>query len=67
MTIKEIRKSIGLSQSKFANYFGINVRALQNWEIDRVSPPPYLTGLLARILELEKRVAELEGTELWEK
>ena len=33
MTIKEIRATTGLNQSEFAAHFGINVRALQNWEI----------------------------------
>ena len=52
--IQDIRKSTGMSQSQFADYFGFNVRTLQNWEIERVSPPQYLVPLVIRILELER-------------
>jgi len=36
--IKSLRKKTGLSQSKFAALVGVNLRSLQNWEIDRVAP-----------------------------
>ena len=53
MKIKELRKSTGMSQSQFAAYFGISVRNIQEWEQERKSPPPYLVGLLKRILDNE--------------
>lgn len=53
MKIKELRKLTGMSQSKFAAYFGISVRNLQEWEQERKQPPPYLVGLLKRILDYE--------------
>lgn len=53
MTIKELRASTGMSQRKFAEYFGISVRNIQEWEQERKQPPPYLAGLLKRILENE--------------
>ena len=51
--MKEFRLSTGLSQSKFADYFGISVRTLQEWEQGRRNPPEYLLKLLKRIWELE--------------
>lgn len=54
MTIKELRAKTGMSQNKFAQYFGLSVRNLQEWEQERKNPPPYLVGLLQRILDLEE-------------
>lgn len=51
--MKDFRLSIGLSQSKFAKYFGIPVRTLQEWEQGRQNPPSYLLELLKRIWNLE--------------
>ena len=51
--MKEFRLSTGLSQSKFADYFGIPVRTLQEWEQGRRKPPVYLLELLKRIWKLE--------------
>ena len=45
MKIKELRRLTGMSQSEFAAYFGLSVRSVQ--------PPPYLVGLLKRILDNE--------------
>lgn len=49
MKLKELRDRTGLSQSKFAEYFGISVRNIQEWEQERKTPPPYLVALLERI------------------
>lgn len=54
MTIKELRMSIQMSQRVFAEYFGLPLRTLQEWEQGRHDPPPYLTGLLERIIRLER-------------
>lgn len=56
MTIKEFRLTTGLSQGKFANYFGLSVRNIQEWEQERRTPPPYLVELLKRIWNLENRL-----------
>lgn len=53
MKIKELRKLTGMSQREFAEYFGISVRTIQEWEQERKSPPSYLAGLLKRILDIE--------------
>lgn len=59
MTIQELRKSTGLSQSKFSAYFGIPTATLQDWEHERrTPPPPYIIGMMERILELEKELSK---------
>lgn len=52
--MKEFRKSTGLSQSQFAEYYGISVRTIQEWEQGRRKPPEYILKLLKRIWELEQ-------------
>lgn len=56
LSIKDLRTKTGLSQSKFAAYFDIPVRSLQEWEQGRKHPPTYLPKLLQRILALEKDI-----------
>lgn len=51
--MKDFRLSTGLSQSKFAEYFGLPLRTLQEWEQGRQNPPSYLLELLKRIWNLE--------------
>jgi len=36
--VKNIRKSTGLSQAKFASLLGVSVRTLQDWEQGRRAP-----------------------------
>ena len=50
MIVKELRRLTGLSQSKFASYFGIPVRTLQEWEQERKSPPDYVIAMMERAL-----------------
>lgn len=38
MTIKELRKRTGLSQSKFAERFHLSMRTLQRWEQNQNEP-----------------------------
>ena len=56
MTIRQLRKSTGLSQSKFSAYFGIPTSTLQDWEHERRTPPPYIVSMMKRILDLEKEL-----------
>lgn len=58
MTIQQLRKSTGMSQSKFSSYFGIPTSTLQDWEHGRRTPPPYINSMMERILELEKKRSE---------
>ena len=46
-TIREIRDSTGLSQSKFATALHIPVRTIQKWEIGERSCPEYVVELIA--------------------
>ena len=47
MTIKEIRASTGLSQSKFCAALTIPLRSLQKWETGDRSCPEYVVELIA--------------------
>jgi len=38
--VKNIRERMGLSQSSFANRFGLSVYALRNWEQGKRQPDP---------------------------
>ena len=60
MTIKELRKRTGLSQSKFANKFQISVRTLQRWEQGQNPPSTYVPYMIERILNLEDTLNEKE-------
>lgn len=53
--IKEIRERTGLSQSKFAEYFGIPKRTVQKWEINQAKPSDYIPEMMVRILNLEEK------------
>ncbi len=53
MTIQELRLKTGLSQSKFAEYFEIPLRTVQEWEQGRRKPPDYIPKLLERIWRIE--------------
>lgn len=63
MTILELRKYLGLSQSEFAKRFHLTKKAVQSWEQGwRKTPESYLF-LIARVIELEEQVIELKGLE----
>ena len=51
--IQKLRKEMNMTQKEFADYFGFNIRTLQNWEIERVKTPEYLVGLLERVNKVE--------------
>ena len=53
MTIQELREKTGLTQSKFAEYFGLPLRTVQEWEQGRRKPPDYIPKLLERIWNAE--------------
>lgn len=58
ITIRELRKSTKMSQSKFSAYFDIPTSTLQDWEHKRRTPPPYIASMMQRILELETQLSE---------
>jgi len=52
--IQKIRKKTNLSQSKFAERFGIPVRTIQKWEIGQASPPHYLVQMVKKLILFEQ-------------
>lgn len=62
MEVKELRASTGLSQSKFAAYFEIPVRTLQDWECGRRRMPAYLLRLMEYKLRMEELMQNKEKT-----
>ena len=46
MTVREIRKKLGITQGEMAERYGIPLRTIQNWENGTRKPPDYLLGLL---------------------
>lgn len=53
VTVKELRRKTGLSQSRFASIYGIPVRTIQKWEIGQSSPPEYVIRLLEKALRTD--------------
>lgn len=51
--IKKIREYTGLSQQKFADFYHIPVRTLQDWEYEHRTPPLYVMALLERVVFLD--------------
>ena len=51
--VKELRQATGMSQSKLAEYFGIPVRTLQDWEQGKRTPPEYVPKMMQRIIKAE--------------
>ena len=59
MTIKELRKRTGLSQSKFAERFSLNLRTLQSWESNDYRQAPRLViNLVSEILDMQDMKGE---------
>ena len=49
-SIRELRRSIGLTQKEFAGRFDIPLDTLKKWEQGAMSPAPYLIKLLANAI-----------------
>lgn len=62
-TIKEMRQQTGLSQSQFAEKFGIPVRTIQKWEIGASKPKPYLLHMMQEMLKQDEQFASLKTSE----
>jgi putative transcriptional regulator len=54
--ISDLRKTLGLSQAKFAARFGLNMRTVQDWEQGRVIPDQPARVLLKVIAASPKTV-----------
>ena len=53
MTFKELRDASGRTQQKFAEYFGIPKRTVENWSGSVNKCPEYLLDLMSYKLEKE--------------
>lgn len=54
--IKELRKTKRMSQSEFADFFGIPLRTVQKWEQQVNDPLPYLMSLIQEEIILEQYI-----------
>ena len=57
--VKAIREKTGLSQSSFANQFGLSVYALRNWEQGKRQPDPAARAYLKVIDKAPEMVARV--------
>lgn len=55
MTFKELRERSGMNKTKFAEYFEIPYRTVQNWESGVNKCPDYLLKLLQYKLDNENK------------
>lgn len=46
MNINELRKAAGMTQTEFANYFGIPYRTVQKWDLGTRQCTDYLLRLM---------------------
>ena len=53
-TVNGIRESTGMSQSQFAEHFGISIRTLQDWEQGRREMPSYVLDMIELLVEENK-------------
>ena len=53
MNIREMRNSLGITQSEFAARYNIPFRTVQNWEEGVRKPPKYVLDLLSNRIELD--------------
>lgn len=56
LTIKELRRQTGLSQTEFAKKFHINKGTLTNWEQGLRNPPEHVQFMIETILMQEKAI-----------
>jgi len=58
--IKQIRTELGLSQTRFGFKFHVSPINVSMWETGKNRPTEYVMYMIEKILELEKKVEELE-------
>ena len=54
MTVKEMRKSAGMTQQQFSELLHIPKRTVQDWEGEKSTPPAYIVELIEYYLKNEK-------------
>lgn len=58
-TIKEIIASTGMTQTEFANHYGMPLRTIQNWCQGKRQCPRYIRDFLVYIIESEEKEKKL--------
>ncbi len=58
MDVKKVRNKLHLSQKEFANYFGVSVRTIQEWEQHRRTPSATARNFLRVIEQSPKAVQQ---------
>ncbi len=49
-SVAELRAMTGLTQTKFADWYGIPYRTVQNWDSGTSAPPEYVRLMLVRLV-----------------
>lgn len=57
--LKQIRLETGMSQKKFASYFGIPIRTYEDWERGVRKMPEYLFHIMAYKLKAEGMIEHI--------
>lgn len=53
-TVKELREHVDMSQSEFADYFGVSLRCLRSWEQEQRNIPEYVFNAFKKIVMYEE-------------
>ncbi len=61
MTVNELRLDVGMSQSQFANHFGIPLRTYQKWEIGEAIPKDYIVRMMYDLLVYQGKLTRKGG------
>jgi len=56
MQMVVLRQFLGMSQREFADYFGIPVVTLRNWEQGIAKPPEYVYQMITRCIRRDKMI-----------
>lgn len=56
MKISELRHLINMSQRSFAEYFGIPIGTLRNWEQEISNPPEYVFQMIVNSIRRDKMI-----------
>lgn len=55
---RALRKTTGLSMQKFGDMYGIPMRTVQGWELDKTNPPEYIYTLLEKAVKADMGVVD---------
>ena len=60
--LKKIREDLGMNRTEFAQYMGIPLRTIEEWEAGRRKMPDYVLRLIAYYTRVEQFLQENEIT-----